>query len=140
MENITLEQIDLIMQRANVSYGEAKSALETCNGDIVEALLLLEVDDKIKTEKSPTPQNNHPKHEKLNTFISKLNATNFIMKKKDRTYIDIPLSVALIFGITCFYASIIAIIVALAFGIRIKISGENDIAEKLNSTFDQFTK
>ena len=29
---ITLEQIDLIMQRANVSYAEAKAALEAANG------------------------------------------------------------------------------------------------------------
>ena len=39
---ITLQQIHLIMQRANVSYSEAKAALEQANGDILEALLLLE--------------------------------------------------------------------------------------------------
>ena len=42
MENITLEQIDLIMKRANVTYTEAKEALEKCGGDTVEALIYLE--------------------------------------------------------------------------------------------------
>ncbi|MDF2595632.1 MAG: hypothetical protein K0R69_1973, partial [Clostridia bacterium] len=48
MGTITIEQIDLIMARANVSYAEAKSALEQTNGDVVEALLFLEKEQKIK--------------------------------------------------------------------------------------------
>ena len=93
MENITLEQIDLIMQRANVSYAEAKEALEHCNGDVVEALLYLEKIDGIKTHKPVSST------DKVASFIDKLNATAFIMKKKDRTYVNVPLSVALIISL-----------------------------------------
>lgn len=134
METITLEQIDLIMQRANVSYNEAKEALEQCNGDVVEALLYLEKFEKIKANKSTTSI------EKLTTFIDKLNATTFIMKKKERVYVNVPLSVALIAIILCFYISILAIIISLIFGVRISITGENDIANKINSTFDELKK
>lgn len=42
MINITPEQIEKLKQRANVSYDEAKQALEKCNGDILDALILLE--------------------------------------------------------------------------------------------------
>ena len=41
----TLEKIDEVRKRANVSYGEAKEALESCNGDVVEALIYLEKED-----------------------------------------------------------------------------------------------
>ena len=58
MGNITLEQIDLIMQRANVSYAEAKEALEQCGGDTVEALLLLEKANKVKPQNQSSGNNN----------------------------------------------------------------------------------
>ena len=138
---ITLEQIDLIMQRANVSYAEAKAALEQANGDILEALLLLEQGDKINT--NSTNQNfsqGTTTSEKITQFINKLNATNFIMKKKEHVYVNVPLSVALIFIILSFHVSIATIILSLIFGVRIHIQGDNDLAQKINSTFDEFSK
>lgn len=136
MGNITLEQVDLLMQRANVSYTEAKEALEQCEGDIVEALLYLEKAEKINTKKSMSSSNTG----KLLSFVDKLHATTFIMKKKERIYINVPLSIALIAIILCFHVSIIAIVIAIAFGVRITIIGENDVAHKINSTIDDLKK
>ena len=136
MGNITLEQVDLLMQRANVSYTEAKEALEHCNGDVVEALLYLEKSERIKTNKSATASS----ADKVTSFIDKLNATTFIMKKKERVYIDVPLSVALIAGILCFPTSIIALALSLIFGIKVDIQGENEVAEKINSSIDFLKK
>ena len=136
MGNITLEQVDLLMQRAHVSYTEAKEALEQCNGDVIEALLYLEKAEKINTQKSASSSNT----DKLTSFIDKLNATTFIMRKKERTYVNVPLSVALIAIILCFHVSILAIIIAIIFGVKIAIIGENDIATKINSTIDEFKK
>ncbi len=78
MATITLEQIDLVMQRANVPYSDAKEALEACNGDVVEALLYLEKTERIR----PQPATSS---DKVTSFINKLNATTFIMKKKERS-------------------------------------------------------
>lgn len=133
MENINLEQIDLIMQRANVSYSEAKEALEQCNGDLVEALLYLEKNNKIK----PAPCS---RGEGLKSFISKLNATQFKLYKKDHVYVDAPLSVAILTFIFCFPFSIAILAAALIYGIRIDIKGENNIAQKVNAAFDSFQK
>lgn len=135
MGNITLEQVDLLMQRANVSYTEAKEALERCNGDIVESLLYLEKAEKINTQKSASS-----KIDKVTSFIDKLNATTFIMKKKERIYVNVPLSVALIAIILSLHVSILALVIAIIFGVRIAIIGENDIANKINSTIDDFKK
>lgn len=37
-----LEKLDAIKQRLNVSYADAKSALEEAEGDVIQALVLLE--------------------------------------------------------------------------------------------------
>ncbi|ENN96402.1 nascent polypeptide-associated complex protein [Methanocaldococcus villosus KIN24-T80] len=39
---ITEDDIKLVAEQCNVSYEEAKKALEECNGDIAEAILKLE--------------------------------------------------------------------------------------------------
>lgn len=135
MATITLEQVDLIMKRANVSYTEAKEALEHCNGDVVEALLYLEKNEHIYTQAKSVSST-----DKVTSFINKLNATNFIMKKKERTYVNVPLSVALITIILCFHFSILAIVIALILGVKISITGENDIAQKINSTIDDLKR
>lgn len=134
MENITLEQIDLIMQRTHATYSEAKEALEHCNGDIVEALLYLEKASKIKTTKTNSSTDSFA------TFVNKLNATTFIMRKKDHVYVDVPLSVALIIIILTCHVSLAGLLISLIMGIHIDIHGENDLAQKINSTIGDFKK
>ncbi len=46
MSKITIEQVEKLQQRANVTYEEAKDALEKNDGDILEALIQLEKDGK----------------------------------------------------------------------------------------------
>ena len=133
METITLEQIDLIMQRANVSYAEAKEALEQCGGDTVEALLLLEKSQKLKAE--PTSS-----HNKVKGFLAKLHSTSFILRKDDQVFIDVPLTIAILALIFCCYLSIAALVVAIALGIKVEIKGQNTVADKLNSTIDLMKK
>lgn len=136
MSNISLEQIDLIIERTNVSFTEAKEALEHCNGDVVEALLYLEKVDRIKSTKVETTSST----DKVTSFINKLNATTFIMKKGDRTYVDVPLSVAIIIILFTFHISVVALILSLIFGIRFYIKGENEVADKINSTLNDIKR
>jgi hypothetical protein len=132
MSNITLEQIDLIVARTNVSFTDARAALEQANGDIVEALLLLEKEQKAQPNINLKKPNVAKKNAK--DFLAKLHATRFILKKKEMTYINIPLSVALLAIIFSFHFLIVALVVALVYGIKIEIKGNNDLAEKINQT------
>ncbi|WP_442870577.1 hypothetical protein [Clostridium sp. Cult2] len=45
---VTLDQVEKLRQRANISYDEAKAALEETNGDILEAIINLEKENRIK--------------------------------------------------------------------------------------------
>ena len=45
--DITLEKVDQVRERTGVSYAEAKNALEISNGDVLNAIILLEEKSKI---------------------------------------------------------------------------------------------
>ncbi len=136
MGTITIEQIDLIMARANVTYAEAKEALENTNGDVVEALLYLEQNAKIKSTPKPEPTPS----QKITSFVDKLNATRFILVKKEHVLVDVPLSIALILILCTLHVSVITLLIAILFGVKIKLEGDNEIADKVNSTLDQINK
>ncbi len=136
MGTITIEQIDLIMERANVTYAEAKEALENTNGDVVEALRYLEKNAKIKSAPKPEPTPT----QKVTSFVDKLNNTRFILSKKGHTFVDVPLSVALILIICTLHVSLVTILIAIVFGVKVQIKGDNEVAEKINSTLNNINK
>lgn len=45
----TLEQVEKLRERANVSYDEAKAALDACDGDMLDALIYLEKQGRVST-------------------------------------------------------------------------------------------
>ena len=61
---VTLEDVEKLCSRTNLSYDEAKLALEEANGDILEAIINLEKQNRIEAPKgngyysSETTQNN----------------------------------------------------------------------------------
>lgn len=44
----TLDQVEKLRERANVSYDEAKAALDAVNGDLLEALIYLEKQGRVR--------------------------------------------------------------------------------------------
>lgn len=135
-QNITLEQIDLLIKRADVSYTDAKEALEATNGDLLEAILWLEKNGRIKSNHSTSSDLTA----KATSFIDKLNKTRFKMFKHHTTYVNIPLSIALILIIPTFYISIITLLISLIMGVKIELEGDNEIVEKVNASMDKFQK
>ncbi|MBP7400979.1 MAG: DUF4342 domain-containing protein [Clostridia bacterium] len=49
---ITLEQVELLRSKADVTYEEARQALEAANGDLLDAVVLLEIQGKVKPPKA----------------------------------------------------------------------------------------
>lgn len=133
MPNITLEQIDLIVERTNASFTDARAALEEANGDIVEALLILERQQKStpKVSLNKKQMANDAKNN-VKDFLAKLHATRFILRKKEMTYVNVPLSVAILAVILSFHCAVVAFIIVLICGIKIEFKGNNDFADKLN--------
>lgn len=134
---VTLEQIDLLRKRANVSYEDAKEALERYEGDIVEALVYLEKEDKIKSKKKNECKNDFMS--KLRNIIKKGNETKLIIKNDKSTVLNIPITLAIIVTIIGTPFVIIGLIVALLTKHKIsieKIDGKN---YEVNKVFDKMS-
>ncbi len=140
---ITLEKIDLVRERTQVGYKEAKEALEQTDGDVLEAIIQLE-------QKGPQAAPNFgPKIERvgnevletLKELIRKGNVTRFYLEKDGRTILDIPVLAGAI-GVLIFTgASAVAIIAALASGCELKIvKQDGEIIDLKNVTEEAFQK
>lgn len=109
MSEISLEKIDTIRKRFGVSYADAKEALESCDGDVVEALVYIEQNKK------------HPKDEVFNsvqdflkwlgTLIKKGNINRIKILKDDKKLIDVPVNAGVAAGVLAIiYPVLIAVI------------------------------
>ena len=52
MSEITLEKLDQIIERTNVTYGEAKKALEQSEGNVIDAIIYIEENFNTKSKKT----------------------------------------------------------------------------------------
>lgn len=71
---ITLEQIDEVIARTNVSYHEAKEALQETDGDVLEALLYLEKSNQGSKKNTKDTSQNKSQTEKDTDFKEKRRA------------------------------------------------------------------
>ncbi|NLK51109.1 MAG: DUF4342 domain-containing protein [Syntrophomonadaceae bacterium] len=88
---INLDKVDLIRQRLGVSYREAKEALEQANGDVVQALVILEdrqfrLDEKIE-------DGGKRFWGQIKGIIRKGNVNRIRLKKGERVLVEIPVNV-----------------------------------------------
>ena len=110
MSGITLENVDLVRERANVSYAEAKEALEACDGDVLEAIIYIESQKDKKAEDNNETVDDLKKW--LKDLIEKGNVSRIKIKKDDKVLVDVPVNA----GVA---TAVIAVIIPqlLAFGI-----------------------
>ncbi|SES97218.1 protein of unknown function [Natronincola peptidivorans] len=135
---IDLEKIDLLRNRANVSYEEAKTALEKSDNDLVEALILLEKDNKTKPDKkkeSETFVNNATSF--IKDIIEKGNETRLIIKKEERNIVNLSLTVTVIGSIVAPVIPLAGIPLALITRHKIRIEKKNGEDMKVNKVFDK---
>ncbi|WP_315080173.1 DUF4342 domain-containing protein [uncultured Clostridium sp.] len=144
MTNITLEKVDMIIERTGVSYAIAKQALEECNGDVLEALIYLEeasndeenVDYNIYDDKE---DKQNMTIEELKNFIKDLihkgNITRIKIKKEDTELIDIPVNAGIAAGVIAVLIPpilVASVIAAVATKITIEITKKDGSVEVIN--------
>ncbi|WP_252246688.1 DUF4342 domain-containing protein [Clostridium sp. ZBS4] len=144
MTNITLEKVDMIIERTGVSYAIAKQALEECNGDVLEALIYLE--EEIKNEENVDYNIYDDKEDKekmtieeLKNFIKDLihkgNITRIKIKKEDTELIDIPVNAGIAAGVIAVLIPpilVAGVIAAVATKITIEITKKDGSVEVIN--------
>lgn len=118
-----LEKIDLIRDRMDVSYKEAKEALEKAGGDLVEALVLLEEEFKEASKTEPERIKERWRRRlqgkseealaRLKTLVEKGTATRIRIRQGDKTVLEIPASIGLLGVIAMLMSTELAVIGAV---------------------------
>jgi len=135
---VTLEMIDELRSRVNVTYEEAKEALENNEGDIVKSIIALErkrkegLNSKVKKKEEFSKQANKT----VNSFLS----VRMILKNEKTTLVNVPLLIAVISLIVAPWLIIPGFVIALILGYKLRISSTNKASDKIKKGFDKATK
>ena len=89
-----LEKIDILRDRMNVSYEEARRALDSANWDVIEALVKLEQDEKSLKEEFQVRGNELV--EKIKDLVRKGNVTKIRVKQDDKVLLEIPVTAGVV--------------------------------------------
>ncbi|GAA0685838.1 DUF4342 domain-containing protein [Clostridium cadaveris] len=133
MIDISLEKLDMIKERTGVSYGEAREALETCDGDVVDAIIYIE--EKKNNEPSPVDTSLEQFKEWLKNTIEKGNISRIKVKKDDKVIVDVPVNAGVAAGvIAVIWWPIAAILTATAVvsKVTIEITKDDGSIEMVN--------
>jgi len=131
--SVNLDQIDELVKRTHVSYEVAKEALENCSGDMVEAIIYLERKGKTKSNQGESL------FDKICGIVKKGNETKIVISKKEDIVLSIPVTLVVIITIIAPYVTVIAVILALITGHKIRLVGKGDY-EKVNHTMDKISQ
>lgn len=158
MENLKL--IDKLKNETNISYEDAKIALEQSSWDILDAVLYLEENEKIKKPsvsifytnenkekykydeivKSGDKYNNSKKDNafegvfvKMCKIIDTCNNIFFHISKENKTFLKIPVTVIILLLMFSFWLVIPLYIVGLFFEFEFSLSGKKLEINKINN-------
>jgi len=159
-----IEKVEKLREKANVSYADAKRALEQSNWDILDAVILLEqegivFDSEPKTshytsrnETSSEQQSEAPPHKgesfgdilaRFGRWLGKVinigNTNSFAVEKNREDVFSIPVTVFVVLTVFCFWVVIPLLIVGLFFGLRYSFRGPNLGKDSINSAMSKAT-
>ncbi len=136
--NITIEKLDAVIERVNsATYAEAKKALLDCDGDVIEAVILLEsvkgFGSKTKQAKKTmegvlSKDNEDIKELKLQVkeLLKKSSVIRVIVEKNEKTVMNIPLTVGVVGLALGPLVTLVGLSAAVIGKYQIKIQNEDD--------------
>ena len=136
--SISLELIEQVRAKANVSYAEAKEALEQGNEDVLEALIYLEKQDKIKAPPHATCGKNGF-GATVKRLVKTSNETKFVVSKNGNTVVNLPLTVAIIVAAVAAPLTAAGLIVAVFTNHKLRLEKPDGGDMKINKTLDDIS-
>lgn len=148
----TLEQVEKLREKANVTYNEAKAALEACGDDLLDAVIYLERQGKInapqggghynsaggavhdKGQEEAGPAYNANRGESFSQLlgrawrwcgmiISKGNRNSFEVRQHERSVMAIPVTILVLLLLCAFWIVVPLIIIGFFFNFRYVFKG-----------------
>ncbi len=122
--NEKMELIDEVRARINVSYEEAKEALEEADYDVLDAIILLE-------NKKPKAENLKAKGsellDKVKDLVKEGNVTRIKVKSKEKVILDLPMTVGAAGVLLAPQIALIGSVVALLSSCSIEVEKNGEI-------------
>lgn len=148
------EMVEKLRQKAQVSYEDAKEALEASGWDLLDALVYLERHGKLQNEEKasystrqePAPEKKEsPRYrggffqrlfELLVTLVNRLNEVELVVKRSGKTLFALPLLAFALLLIFAFWVTLPAMVIGLFFGLRYRFTGTQGV-EGVNRVMDK---
>ena len=147
-----IEKVERLRERADVTYEEAKAALEEAGGDLLDAMVLLErrgkvrgpaqssysteyeeqkdyirVRDKVEQQKKSAPSFTHTVGRLVKTFFSFIRHTVFIVTKEDSIIFTMPTWVLVLILFFFWEAVVPVMVIALFFKVNYSFDGAQNV-------------
>lgn len=138
MSEITLEKLDQIIERTNVTYGEAKKALEQSEGNVIDAIIYIEEKFNTKSKKTKKEEKNEVFQDVKSwvmDLVEKGNVARIAIKKDDKVVVDVPVNAgiaATVIAITIPPILAAALVAAVATKITIEITMTDGSVQVVN--------
>ncbi|CCQ97373.1 Ubiquitin-associated-domain-containing protein [[Clostridium] ultunense Esp] len=142
--DISLEKVDMVVDRTGVTFAEAKEALEKTDGDVVDAIVLIE---KNRTSWSDDMADRGQQMiDKVKEILRKGNVTKITVKKDGEVLMNIPITAAALGSLISAPLALIGLGSAIISKCTIEVLKEdgevininNLVAKNINSNRDDF--
>ncbi|MCR5216536.1 MAG: hypothetical protein K6C69_06325 [Lachnospiraceae bacterium] len=163
-----LEKVEKLRDRANVTYEEARDALKECNGDLLDAMVLLEhqgktknpgkktsyktiteeqleakytdVTDKVREQVEKVDETFGKKLKKVLSKIGKFLMHNtLVIEHKNKVVTEMPLWLVVLLVAFLWEVVIVAFVISLFCDVKYRMEGEDDL-ETANTILGQLNK
>ena len=134
MSKITIEAIDQVMDRVpGVTYAEVKEALIKCDGDVVDAIILLQNnstnEENIKSKKTFEDvfgKDSEQIKEEITELIRKSNVIRIVIEKNGKIIMNIPITAGVLGVVFAPILTLIGLSASVLAKYRIKIENEDE--------------
>lgn len=148
------EMVEKLREKANVSYEDAKAALEATDWDLLDALVYLEKEGKMQDEGSarfttrqePRPEQPRPDDsakgvftrlfETLASVINRINRIDLEVSRRRKPLFTLPLLALLLLLGFAFWVTIPVMVISLFFGVTYRFRGVNGV-DGVNRVMDK---
>ena len=136
--DISIEKVDMVVDRTGVSYSKAKEALEKSQGDVVDAIIYIESSNKTFTEN--LGNRGEEIFDKIKESIKKGNVTKIIIKKDGEIIMNIPITAGAIGTIISPEIALLGVSSALLSKCSFEIVKEDGEIVNVNETLENKIK
>ena len=155
------EKVEKLREKANVSYEEAKAALENSNWDMLDAMIYLEKNGKVfragnesystqreKSTVNPMPETEENEENEFTDalkrfgrwclkWIKRGNTNYFRVTHKGKEVITIPITLLVVLLCFAFWVVLPLLVIGLFFNMRYHFEGPNVRAVDLNQAMEE---